>query len=201
VTAIQGGGNTFARSGSREARPGAEPWPSLAWQAPRWSAERRAPSVFPLRGREFGGGGRASQARLHGLCAYRRSASLDFFGAGRWKGLLGTGVAILGRACVAGMPRHCERGEAIQRCGEVLDCFVAWLLAMTRASSAPALRGRGTTRRVVEGASESELRCRWRRIKERDVRCIGLTACGALRPRPHPPRKRAVPPPHYRGAG
>jgi hypothetical protein len=67
VTAIQGGGNASARSGSREARPGAEPWPSLAWQAPRRSAERRAVS---------GEAAAASDDAANGWCACRRSASL-----------------------------------------------------------------------------------------------------------------------------
>jgi uncharacterized protein GlcG (DUF336 family) len=50
--------------------------------------------------------------------------------------------------------RHCERSEAIQRCGEGLDCFVAelvigpatsgrtrWLLAMTKAPGEPEYSG------------------------------------------------------------
>jgi hypothetical protein len=36
---------------------------------------------------------------------------------------------ILGRR--SALDRHCERSEAIQRGGTVLDCFVASLLAMT----------------------------------------------------------------------
>ena len=68
MTAIQGGGNASARSGSREARPGAEPWPSLAWQAPRRSAERRAPSVFfSVNGENSEG---AAVPRKHGFMDY-----------------------------------------------------------------------------------------------------------------------------------
>jgi hypothetical protein len=50
----------------------------------------------------------------------------------------------------------------------------------------PRKRGRGTTRSVVEGASDSTLRCRIRTIVEA---------------RAPPTALRAVPPPRYRGAG
>ena len=80
MTAIQGGGNASARSGSREARPGAEPWPSLAWQAPRRSAERRAPSVFPPMQEAIRRGRPCLASTASTMRAFRRSASL--FGEG-----------------------------------------------------------------------------------------------------------------------
>ena len=134
-------------------------WMRPARRAPRWSAERRAVSAETAAAPEARTDG---NIRWRGAaprqCAYRRSASLLLSG-GIWKGF----------RTVAWQ----NSGASARRENE-------------NALSAPAKRGRGTTRSVVEGASEMELRCRCRRI---------------VAARAPPTALCAVPPPRYRGAG
>ena len=198
MTVIQGGGNASALSLSRGACPGAEPWPPSRRRTP--AGERRAMSLLLVLppARRIRRGQPRPLARSLKQCAYRRSASLDFLGAGRWKGLLG--LAWPNSGADASRERLCERSEAIQRCGEGLDCFVASLLAMTRAASAPAIAGEGDHPKGGGGGLELDASLP---LQENQTNA-GFGASASTFWRRHgrgPLRKRAVPLPRCRGAG
>jgi hypothetical protein len=136
----------------QETRPGAESGVT-AWRAPRWSAERRARSAERAAPPEAQMDGNIRcVARPHGTVApFRRSASPYFLEAKAWW----LWSAKLGRGCVAGM--------------------------RTRAPSAPAIAGEGdhwssrSERTVVEGAQDSELRCRCWTVKADKIESLGTS--------------------------
>ena len=156
MTAIQGGGNASARSGSREARPGAEPWPSLAWQAPRWSAERRAVSAetaaVPRWARPMDGAPVGAPPPFFAREAFGRAWLREWRGKTRARMRRGNG----------------------------------------RAAYPPPRSGGGGPRAcAVEGASESELRCRCGKIVEARGPSH-RTSCGPPSPLSRGDEERAV---------